>query len=99
MDDFPARCTLGEIAFERGDLQACIRNYGSVLEYDPQNPSTLGGLTKVYLDTGDLANGVEHFLDFGRRIAVVFAPERLRRFCWRARANVRRQRRRWILKF
>jgi tetratricopeptide (TPR) repeat protein len=53
---FPARMTLGAIALERGDWEASIRNYGSVLEYDAQNPFVLQQLTRAYLEIDDLAN-------------------------------------------
>ena len=50
---FPSRMTLGELARQEGDLEASIREYERVLEYDPQNAFVLERLAQTYMDRAD----------------------------------------------
>jgi DNA-binding winged helix-turn-helix (wHTH) protein/tetratricopeptide (TPR) repeat protein len=51
---FPSRMTLGELARQEGDLDAAIREYERVLEYDPQNAFVLERLAQTYMDRADM---------------------------------------------
>lgn len=51
---FPARMTLGDLARQEGDVDAAIREYERVLEYDPQNAFVLERLARTYMDRADV---------------------------------------------